>query len=412
MHRRVVITGIGLVSPVGLTAQTTWQALLAGKSGIGPITHFDASQMTARIAGEINDFDPLTFLERKEVRRMDTFSHFAIAATTEALDDAKYVVNADNAERIGVYIGSGIGGLPLLEKTAKLLNERGPRKISVFFIPGMIVNLAAGNVSIRFGIKGPNLAVSTACATGAHAVGESYRLIREGYCDAMIAGGTEAVISPLAIGGFCAMKALSTRNDDPATASRPFDLDRDGFVMGEGAGIVLLEERDSAIARGARIYAEIRGYGISGDAHHISAPSPDGDGPARAMRMALDRAGVEPDNIDYINAHGTSTPLGDSSEITAVKSVFNEHAHKMVVASTKSMTGHLLGAAGGLETAITALVVHHDMIPPTINQFTPDPACDLDCAANERRPMKIRYAMNNSFGFGGTNVSLLLRKDS
>jgi 3-oxoacyl-[acyl-carrier-protein] synthase II len=412
MHRRVVITGIGLVSPVGLNAQTTWQALLAGKSGIGPITHFDASQMTARIAGEINDFDPLTFLERKEVRRMDTFSHFAIAATTEALDDAKYVVNADNAERIGVYIGSGIGGLPLLEKTAKLLNERGPRKISVFFIPGMIVNLAAGNVSIRFGIKGPNLAVSTACATGAHAVGESYRLIREGYCDAMIAGGTEAVISPLAIGGFCAMKALSTRNDDPATASRPFDLDRDGFVMGEGAGIVLLEERDSAIARGARIYAEIRGYGISGDAHHISAPSPDGDGPARAMRMALDRAGVEPDNIDYINAHGTSTPLGDSSEITAVKSVFNEHAHKMVVASTKSMTGHLLGAAGGLETAITALAVHHDMIPPTINQFTPDPACDLDCAANERRPMKIRYAMNNSFGFGGTNVSLLLRKDS
>jgi len=410
MARKVAITGIGLITPVGLDKQGTWEALLAGRSGIGPITHFDASAYTARIAGEVREFDPHAVLEKKDARKMDRFTHFAIAATQEALRDAELTIDESNAERVGVYIGSGIGGLPLLESQHRELLARGPRRISPFFIPGMILNLAGGQVSIRFGAKGPNLAVATACATGTHAIGESYRLIREGYADAMIAGGTEAVITPLAVGGFCAMKALSTRNDEPERASRPFDAERDGFVMGEGAGILILEEREAARARGARIYAEIIGYGMSGDAYHVSAPSVDGDGPLRAMRMALEDAGVAADAVDYINAHGTSTPAGDRIEVLAVKKLFGEQARRLVCGSTKSMTGHLLGAAGGLETAVAALAVHHDRVPPTINQEHPDPECDLDCAPNEQRAMSVRAALNNSFGFGGTNASILLGK--
>jgi 3-oxoacyl-[acyl-carrier-protein] synthase II len=341
---------------------------------------------------------------------MDTFSHYAIAATREALDDAGASITPGDAHRVGVYIGSGIGGLGLLERTHRELLEKGPRRVSPFFIPGMILNLAAGNVSILFGAKGPNLALATACATGSHAIGESARLIGEGYCDAMIAGGTEAVVTPLAVGGFCAMKALSTRNDEPEKASRPFDAERDGFIMGEGAGILYLEERERALSRGARVYAEIVGYGVSGDAYHVTAPSVDGDGAVRAMRMALDRAGVEPREIDYVNAHGTSTPAGDRIETLAVKQVFGPHARELAFASTKSMTGHLLGAAGGLETAVTALATYHDHIPATINQTSPDPDCDLDCVPNVARRQTVRVAMNNSFGFGGTNATLVVRK--
>jgi 3-oxoacyl-[acyl-carrier-protein] synthase II len=410
MSKRVVITGIGVVSPLGLDTPSTWKALLAGRSGIGPITRFDATAFSSRIAGEVRDFDPVRFVDRKEARKMDAFTHYAIGATHEALEDAGLQIDASNAEQVGVYIGSGIGGLQLLERTHKDLLERGPRRISPFFIPGMILNLAAGHVSILFGAKGPNMALATACATGSHAIGESYRLIREGYCTTMIAGGTEAGITPLAVGGFCSMKAVSTRNDEPEKASRPFDADRDGFVMGEGAGILILEERQTALARGARIYAEIEGYGISGDAFHISAPSEDGDGAIRAMRMALERAGTPPEEVDYINTHGTATPAGDRVEVMAIKRVFGEQARKMACGSTKSMTGHLLGAAGGLETAVTALAVYHDQVPPTINQERPDPECDLDCVPNESRKMTVRKALNNSFGFGGTNATLLLAK--
>ncbi len=410
MSRRVVITGIGLVSPVGLDAPSTWKALIAGTSGVGPISKFDAGALSSRIAAEVRGFDPLNYLDKKDARKMDAFTHYAIAATREALSDARLAIEPHNAEGIGVYIGSGIGGLPLLEETHKDLLDRGPRRISPFFIPGMILNLAAGHVSMVFGAKGPNLALATACATGSHAIGESYRFIREGYCEAMIAGGTEAVITPLAVGGFCAMKALSTRNEEPQRASRPFDAERDGFVMGEGAGILILEEREAALAREARIYAEIVGYGMTGDAYHMSAPSPDGDGAVRAMRMALERAGVDPSRVDYINAHGTSTPAGDRVETLAVKAVFGDHARKLVFGSTKSMTGHLLGAAGGLETAVSALSVFHDRVPPTINQEHPDPDCDLDSAANESRAMTVNFALNNSFGFGGTNATLLLGK--
>jgi 3-oxoacyl-[acyl-carrier-protein] synthase II len=410
MNTRVVITGIGLISPLGLDRERTWAGLLAGQSGIGPITKIDAAEYTSRIAGEVRGFDPTQFIEKKEARKMDAFSHYAIAATREALDDSGLTIDASNAEQIGVYIGSGIGGLPLLERTHTDLLKRGPRRISPFFIPGMILNLAAGNVSILFGAKGPNLALATACATGTHAIGESYRLIREGYCEAMIAGGTEAGIAGLSLGGFCAMKALSTRNEEPERASRPFDAERDGFVMGEGAGVVILERLEAATQRGARIYAEVVGYGISGDAYHISAPSEDGDGAIRAMRMALQRSGVQPTDVDYINAHGTSTPAGDRVETMAVKKVFGEHAHKLAFASTKSMTGHLLGAAGGLETAVAALAVHQDVVPPTINYEHPDPECDLDCVPNESRKMTVRMALNNSFGFGGTNATILLCK--
>jgi len=410
MKRRVVVTGIGLVSPLGLDRSTTWEGLLAGRSGIGPITKFDASEYSCRIAGEVRGFDAERHLERKDARKMDTFTHYAVAASREALADADFSIDASNAARIGVHIGSGIGGLPLLEKTHRDLLSRGPRRVSPFFLPGMILNMASGQVSILTGAKGPNLAVATACATASHAIGESFRMIQLGTADAMITGGTESVICPLAVGGFCAMKALSTRNDDPEGASRPFDAERDGFVMGEGAGILLLEEREQAIARGARIYAEMAGYGVSGDAFHITAPSEDGDGAIRAMIAALEDAGVAPEEIEYVNAHGTSTPAGDRVETLAVKHVFGEHAAKVAFASTKSMTGHLLGAAGGLETAISVLSVFEDVIPPTINQTTPDPECDLDSVPNESRRTRVRVALNNSFGFGGTNASLVLRK--
>jgi 3-oxoacyl-[acyl-carrier-protein] synthase II len=407
MRRRVVVTGIGLVSPVGLDAPSTWEALLAGSSGVGPITRFDATDYPCRIAGEVRGFDPERYMDRKDVRKMDTFIHYSVAASREALEDAGLAIDSGNADRVGVYVGSGIGGLPLLERQHKELLERGPRRISPFFIPGMIVNLASGQVSILVGAKGPNLSVVTACATGTHAIGESARIIQEGTADAMICGGTEAVITPLAVGGFCAMKALSTRNDAPEKASRPFDAERDGFVMGEGAGVLVLEEREHARARGARIYAELTGYGVSGDAFHISAPAEDGDGAVRAMRQALQSAGAAPTDVDYINAHGTSTPVGDRIETLAVKRVFGEHASRLVFASTKSMTGHLLGAAGGLESAVSVLAVHHGKVPPTINQEVPDPECDLDCVPNTARTMPVRAALNNSFGFGGTNASVL-----
>jgi 3-oxoacyl-[acyl-carrier-protein] synthase II len=410
MSRRVVITGIGLISPLGLDCASTWEALVAGRSGIGPITKFDAERYTSRIAGEVRGFDPLDIVDKKEAKKMDTFTHYALAATREALADSDFKIDSGNCNSVGVYIGSGIGGLPMLEDTHATLLNRGPRRISPFFIPGMILNLAAGHVSIMYGAKGPNLALATACATGSHAIGESFRLIREGYCEAMIAGGTEAVITPLAVGGFCSMKALSTRNDEPERASRPFDAERDGFVIGEGAGILILEERGAAVKRGARIYAEIVGYGISGDAYHMSAPSVDGDGAIRAMSMALKNAGAAPEAVDTINTHGTSTPAGDPAETLAVKQVFGEHAYKLACNSTKSMTGHLLGAAGGLETAVSALSIHHGLVPPTINYENPDPECDLDCVPNEARKMDVRMALNNSFGFGGTNATLLLAK--
>ncbi len=410
MRRRVVITGIGVVSPLGNDAATTWDALVAGRSGVGPITKFDATSFTSRIAGEVREFDPERVLDRKEARKMDTFIHYAIAASAEALSDAAFRIDGGNAERVGVYIGSGIGGLPLFERTHREFLERGPRRISPFFIPGMILNLASGQVSILYGAKGPNLAVATACATGSHAIGESFRIIREGLADAMICGGTEAAVSPLAVGGFCSMKALSTRNDEPERASRPFDADRDGFVMGEGAGVVLLEEREAALRRGARIYAELSGYGMSGDAFHISAPSEDGEGAVRAMRAALGDASLTPADIDYVNAHGTSTPAGDRIETLAVRKVFGEWAPRLAFASTKSMTGHLLGAAGGLETVVTALAIHRGVVPPTINHETPDPECDLDCVPNRARRMDVRAGMNNSFGFGGTNACLVLKR--
>jgi len=410
LRRRVVITGIGVISPLGLDTPSTWSALLAGRSGIGPITSFDPSAFSSRIAGEVRGFVPENYVDRKDVKKMDTFTHFAIAASKEAVSDSGLTIDADNAERVGVYIGSGIGGLHVYESTFREYLEKGPRRISPFFIPQMIINLAAGQVSILFAAKGPNLAVATACATGNHAIGEAMRLIREDYADAMIAGGTDAGVTPLALGGFCAMKALSTRNDAPEKASRPFDADRDGFVMGDGAGILVLEERERAMARGARIYAELAGYGLSGDAYHISAPSENGDGAARAMRGALRDAHLEPSEVDYINAHGTSTPVGDRVETQAVKTVFGDHARKLAFGSTKSMTGHLLGAAGGLESAITSLAVYHGMVPPTINYETADPDCDLDCVPNSARRMTVRAALNNSFGFGGTNASLLMTR--
>ena len=410
MRRRVVITGIGLLTPLGLDRESSWQALLAGKSGIGPITKFDASNHSCRIAGELCGFDPLVAMHKKEARRTDAFTHYAVAASREALADSGYEISIANADRIGVYIGSGIGGLQLLENQHTILTERGARRVSPFFIPGMILNMAAGQVSILCGAKGPNMSCATACATGTHAIGESTRLIRDGYADAMIAGGAEAVITPLAVAGFCSMKALSTRNDEPEKASRPFDSGRDGFVMGEGAGIVILEEREAALARGANVYAEIVGYGLSGDAFHISSPSKDGDGPIRSMRGALASGGIEPGEVDYINAHGTSTPAGDRIEIMAIHKVFGAHARKLVCSSTKSMTGHLLGAAGGLETAIVALAIRDGQVPPTINHDDPDPECEIDCVPNVARSMTVDVALSNSFGFGGTNATIVLRR--
>jgi 3-oxoacyl-[acyl-carrier-protein] synthase II len=410
--RRVAVTGLGLVSPLAIGNTGNWEALLAGRSGVGPITRFDASPFTCRIAAEVKGFDPSLFIEKKEIKKMDTFIHYAMGAAHFAMEDSGLPVHDGNRERIAVVIGSGIGGLPLIEKTSRAFVESqdNPKVISPFFITGLIVNEAAGNVSIKYGMKGPNLATATACTTGAHAVGEAYRKIQYGEADAAIAGGTESVMTPLAVGGFAVMRALSTRNDDPQRASRPWDRDRDGFVIGEGAGLVILEEMEAAKKRGARIYCELAGYGLSGDAYHIAAPSEDGDGPARVMRIALEDAAINPDEVDYINAHGTSTPSGDKVETMAIKMVFGAHARKLAVSSTKSMTGHLLGAAGGLETAICALAVRDQVMPPTINYETPDPECDLDYVPNQARPGPIRYALSNSFGFGGTNGCLVFKR--
>jgi 3-oxoacyl-[acyl-carrier-protein] synthase II len=408
-RRRVAVTGVGLVSPVGLTRDETWASLKAGVSGIGPITRFDATDYACRIAGEVKGFDPAAFLDKKEIKKFDTFIHYAVAASKEAMADSGLAVTPENADRVGVCIGSGIGGLPLIEEMHRTLLEKGPRRISPFFIPGLIVNMGAGLVSILTGAKGPNTAVATACATSAHAIGDAANIIRRGDADAMIAGGSESVVVPLAIGGFAAMRALSTRNDDPKTASRPWDKDRDGFVLGEGAGVLILEDLATAKARGASIYAELAGYGMSGDAYHISAPSEDADGPTRVMTNTLADAGMAPDAVQYVNAHGTSTPHGDKIETTAMKKVFGSHVKKLAVSSTKSMTGHLLGAAGGLEAGILALAMRHSVIPPTINYTTPDPECDLDYTPNTAREARLTAALSNSFGFGGTNACLLMR---
>jgi 3-oxoacyl-[acyl-carrier-protein] synthase II len=406
----VVVTGVGLVSSVGIGTEANWEALCAGRSGIGAITHFDAAQWSARIAGEVKDFDPLQFLDKKDVKKMDVFIQFAIAASQFAVDDARLEITPGIADQVGVFIASGIGGFSTIEREHKELLNGGPRRISPFFIPASIINLAAGQVSIRFGARGPNLATCTACTASAHSIGESFEIIRRGDADVMIAGGSEAAITPMGVGGFASMRALSTRNDEPARASRPFDRDRDGFVIGEGAGIVILEELEMAKRRGAKIYAELAGYGLSSDAYHLTGQPEDANGAVRSMRMALRKAGVRPEEIDYINAHGTSTPINDPTETLAVKTTFGDHARKLVMSSTKSMTGHLLGAAGGLEAGICALAVRDQVAPPTINLDNPDPACDLDYAANVKRPMKIRYALSNSFGFGGTNGTLLLKK--
>ncbi len=410
MRRRVVVTGVGLISPLGIGTQANWEALCAGRSGIGPITHFDASQFSARIAGEVKGFDPLKFIDRRDVKKMDVFIQFAIAATRFAVDEARLTITPELAPRVGVFIASGIGGFSTIEREHRALIEGGPRRISPFFIPAAIINLAAGQVSIRFGAKGPNSATCTACSASAHAIGDAAEIIRRGAADVMIAGGSESAITPMGVGGFAAMRALSTRNDEPEKASRPFDRDRDGFVMGEGAGVVILEELEFARRRGAPIYAEFVGYGMSADAYHITAPSEDGDGAVRVMKAALDDAGVPPDVVDYINAHGTSTPYNDKLETLAIKKLFGQHAYRLAVSSTKSMTGHLLGAAGGLEAGITVLAIRDQVAPPTINLEHPDPECDLDYVPGRKRERPIRYALSNSFGFGGTNAALLFKR--
>jgi len=409
-NRRVVITGVGLVSPLGLGTEPTWKGLLAGQSGVANITLFDASRHSTRFAAEVKGFDPLSWVEKKDVKKMDRFIQFAVAAADFAVADAGLKIEPAEADMIGVYIGSGIGGFATIEREHETLMKEGPRRISPFFIPAAIVNLASGWVSIRTGAKGPNSATCTACTTSAHAVGDSFRLIQRGDADAMIAGGSEAAITPLGVGGFSAMRALSTRNDDPGHASRPFDKGRDGFVIGEGSGIVILEELEHARRRGAPIYCEIVGYGMSSDAHHISAPCEDGDGAMRVMNRTLKDAGVPPSIVDYVNVHGTSTPQGDRVEVLALKRVFGDHARRMAISSTKSMTGHLLGAAGGLEAGITALVLKTQMLPPTINYQHPDPECDLDIVPNAARKADVGYALSNSFGFGGTNGALLFRR--
>jgi 3-oxoacyl-[acyl-carrier-protein] synthase II len=412
LSRRVVVTGVGLVSPLGIGTQANWDALCIGCSGIGPITRFDAAQFSARIAGEVKGFDPLTFIDKKDVKKMDVFIQYAIAASQCAMDDAGLSVTEDISTRVGVFIASGIGGFSTIEREHHALIQGGPRRISPFFIPAAIINLAAGQVSIRFSAKGPNSATCTACSASAHAIGDAFEIIRRNDADVMIAGGSEAAITPMGVGGFAAMRALSTRNDEPQHASRPFDKDRDGFIMGEGAGVIILEELEFAKHRGAPIYAELVGYGMSADAYHITSPSEDGDGGMRVMEKAVRQAGIRPDQVDYINAHGTSTPYNDKFETLAIKRVFGEHARKLAISSTKSMTGHLLGAAGGLEGGITALAVKHQRIPPTINYETPDPDCDLDYVPNKQRAAKIDYALSNSFGFGGTNAALLFKRYS
>jgi 3-oxoacyl-[acyl-carrier-protein] synthase II len=404
------VTGIGLLSPVGNGTEQTWQALKDGRGGIGPITQFDAAEFACRIAGEVRDFDPLQFIEKKEVKKMARFMQFAVTASEYALAAAGLKVTPEIGERVGVYIGSGIGGFEIIEREHRNLLEKGPSRISPFFIPATIINLASGHVSMRTGAKGPNSATATACTTSSHAVGDSFKIIQRGDADVMICGGAEAAITPRGVGGFAAMRALSTRNDDPARASRPWDARRDGFVVGEGSGILILEELEFARRRGAPILAEIVGYGMSADAFHMTAPSEDGDGAMRVMRAALKDAGVAPDEVDYINAHGTSTDVGDRVETVAMKRCFGEHARKLAVSSTKSMTGHLLGGAGGLEAGITVLAIRDQIAPPTINYEFPDPACDLDYVPNQARPMVIRCALSNSFGFGGTNGCLLFRQ--
>lgn len=406
----MVVTGIGVVSPLGNTTEETWAGLLAGRCGVDYITRFDTSDHAVRFAAETKGFEPTKFVEKKELKKMDYFIFFAIAAALEALADSGFKITDGNAETIGVYIGSGIGGFGVFEREHKKMLEGGPGRISPFFIPASIINLASGYVSIYTGAKGPNSATATACSSGAHAIGDSFKIIERGDAVAMICGGSEGAITPMSVGGFAAMRALSTRNDDPRGASRPFDKGRDGFVIGEGSGILVLEEREHAIARGARIYAEVVGYGMTGDAFHITSPSDDGEGPMRVMERAIRDAGIQPSDVDYINVHATSTPVGDRIETIAIKRAFGEHAHRLAVSATKSMTGHLLGGAGGLEAAITALAVHHQILPPTINYETPDPECDLDCVPNKPRPQQVRYALSNSFGFGGTNAALLFRQ--
>lgn len=406
--RRVVVTGLGVVSPVGIGVQPAWSNLIAGKSGITRITKFDPSNFSSQIAGEVKDFDVSLYLPAKEARRMDTFIQYGLAAAIEAVKDSGIEATEENAERIGVSIGSGIGGLGLIEQTNDTYDEGGPRKVSPFFIPGTIINMISGNLSIMFGFKGPNVSIVTACTTGTHSIGDAARMIEYGDADVMVAGGAEAAITELSVAGFASARALSSRNDDPATASRPWDKDRDGFVIGEGAGVMVLEEYESAKKRGAKIYAELTGYGMSADAYHMTAPNM--DGPRRSMRNAMNNAGVNPDEVQFVNAHGTSTPLGDANETNAIKAAFGDHAKNIVVNSTKSMTGHLLGGAGGLESVFTVLSIYNQISPPTINIFNQDPECDLDFCANTARDMKIDVALKNNFGFGGTNGSLVFRK--
>jgi 3-oxoacyl-[acyl-carrier-protein] synthase II len=410
MARRVVVTGLGMVTPLGTGVKENWEAVCAGRSGIGPITKFDASDFPTRIGGEVKGFKPEDWLGKQEIRRLDPFIHFAVASARMAMEESNLKIDSNNAHRVGCISGSGLGGLEMLEFYHKTLLEKGHRRISPFFIPGMIANMAPGQIAIEFGAMGPNISIETACAASSHAIGEAFRLIREGLVDAMIAGGSEAVLTPLALGGFCAMKALSTRNDEPEKASRPFELNRDGFVMGEGAGILILEEMDYALQRGAPIYAEVVGYGMSGDAYHVSAPHPDGLGAYLCMKMALDYAGLRPEDVDYINAHGTSTKLNDLTENIAIKKLFGEHAYKLAISSTKSMTGHLLGGAGAIEAIYTVLTIKHGMIPPTINYEQPDPECDLDYVPNVARKAEVKVAMSNSFGFGGTNATLVFKR--
>ncbi|MFJ2993124.1 beta-ketoacyl-ACP synthase II [Pandoraea sp. NPDC087047] len=409
-RRRVVITGLGLISPVGNTVAEGWENLVAGRSGIANITKFDASEHKVRFAGEVKDFEVEKYLSSKEARRMDTFIHYGLAAGIQAFEDSGLQITEENAERVGVLVGSGIGGLPMIENTQITLLNSGPRKITPFFVPGSIINMISGHLSIKYGLKGPNLAIVTACTTGLHCIGQAARMIQYGDADAVLAGGAESTVSPLGIGGFAAMTALSTRNDDPATASRPWDKDRDGFVLGEGAGVMMVEEYEHAKARGAKIYAELTGFGMSADAHHMTAPCDDGDGALRAMANALRDAGLNADAVNYVNAHGTSTPLGDLAETIAVKRLMGDAAKNVVVNSTKSMTGHLLGGAGGLESVFTVLAVHHQKSPPTINIFNQDPDCDLDYCANVARDLKIDVALKNSFGFGGTNGTLVFQR--
>ncbi|MDZ4184248.1 MAG: beta-ketoacyl-ACP synthase II [Desulfuromonadales bacterium] len=408
--RRVVVTGIGVVSALGTGVEKNWNALLQGKSGVDRITRFDASDLPTQIAGEVKDFNAEEFIDKKEIKKMDLFIQYALAAADMAMKDSALVINEENAERVGVLVGSGLGGLPTIEKYHDALNEGGYKKVTPFFIPMLIINLAPGQISIRYGAKGPNFSAVSACAAGTHAIGEAYHVIRRGDADAMITGGAESTITPLAIAGFNAMKALSTRNDDPQGASRPFDKDRDGFVMGEGAGILILEEYEGAKARGAKIYAEVVGYGLSGDAYHLTAPAPEGEGAARCMKMALSNAKLNPDEVDYINAHGTSTPFNDYYETLAIKSALGDHSRKVMISSTKGMTGHALGAAGGIEAVFSLLAMERGVVPPTINYTTPDPDCDLDYVANSARQAKVNVAASNSLGFGGTNATIIFKK--